>query len=627
MQHMATLSRCRCGSDCARVALRLSPHQPVPREYGMVTAMEELHQYAERPFAFVGRYLRRRWVPHLVILISVLGAVGFSVSTDYALKGVVDALTKGPGPGNTVVWGALAVLIGFIAADNMLWRVAALTGAFTFVGVTGDIRRDLFRHMTGHSPTFFSDRQPGTLASRITATSNAIFTVENMFVFNVMPPTVAAFGSIAYIATVNTTMAAILAGVFAAVVVLMFKMAAAGKPLHHDFAAKAASVDGEMVDLVGNMSLVRAFSGFKREGQRFEGTIATEMRARRSSLLYLEKLRIVHAVLTVLAVFGLLYWAIQMWEAGQATNGQVVLVCTLGIRILAATRDLAVALVDATQHTARLAEALHTLLQPHDLVDHPEAKPLTGQGAKIEFDHVAFNYPDGRPVFTDFDLVIEPGQKVGLVGKSGGGKSTLFSLLQRFYDVKSGEIRINGQNIERVTQESLREAITVVPQDVSMFHRSLRENIRYGRPDATDEEVWQAAEAARCTEFIQALPEGFDTMVGDRGVKLSGGQRQRIAIARAILKNSPILLLDEATSALDAESEQAIRQALANLMKGRTVIAIAHRLSTLQDFDRIVVLEGGRIIQDGSPDNLTHLDGFFRELMKKESMSMSLAAA
>lgn len=420
---------------------------------------------------------------------------------------MVDALTKGPGPGNTVVWSALAVLVAFIAADNMLWRVAALTGAFTFVGITGDIRRDLFRHMTGHSPTFFSDRQPGTLASRITATSNAIFTVENMFVFNVMPPTVAAFGSIAYIATVNLTMAGILAGVFAAVVVLMFKMASAGKPLHHDFAAKAASVDGEMVDLVGNMSLVRAFSAFKREGQRFEGTIATEMRARRSSLLYLEKLRIVHAVLTVLAVFGLLYWAIQMWEAGQATNGQVVLVCTLGIRILAATRDLAVALVDATQHTARLAEALHTLLQPHDLVDHPEAQPLTGQGAKIEFEHVAFSYPDGRPVFTDFDLVIEPGQRVGLVGRSGGGKSTLFSLIQRFYDVQSGAIRINGQNVERVTQESLREAITVVPQDVSMFHRSLRENIRYGRPEATDEEVWQAAEAAHCTDFIKPFPK------------------------------------------------------------------------------------------------------------------------
>ncbi|TXN22344.1 ABC transporter ATP-binding protein [Methylobacterium sp. WL9] len=588
--------------------------------------MEELHHYANRPFAFVGRYLRRRLLPHLVILFSVLGAVSFSVSTDWALKGVVDSLSKGPASG--YVWTALIVLIAFIAADNLLWRVAALVGAFTFVGVTGDIRRDLFRHLTGHSPSFFADRQPGTLASRITATSNAIFTVENMATFNVMPPCVAATLSIFFIGTVNLTMALVLAGIFGAVVLLMFKMASAGKPLHHDFASKAASVDGEMVDLVGNMSLVRAFSAFRREQHRFEGTIGTEMRSRRSSLLYLEKLRITHAFLTVVSILGLLYWVIKMWEAGNATNGQVVLVTTLGIRILAATRDLAVALVDATQHTARLSEALHTLLQPHDLVDHPEAVALKGTtGAEMTFDHVAFKYPDGRSVFSDLNLTIQPGQSVGLVGRSGGGKSTLFSLIQRFYEPVGGKILINGHDITLVTQESLREAITVVPQDVSMFHRTLRENIRYGRPDASDEDVWKAAAAAHCTDFIEALPEGFDTIVGDRGVKLSGGQRQRIAIARAILKDSPILLLDEATSALDAESEEAIRHALANLMQGRTVIAIAHRLSTLKDFDRIVVLDDGRIAQDGSPEMLTHKEGFYRELMKKESMSMSLAAA
>ena len=587
--------------------------------------MEDLCVYANRPFAFTARYLRRRILPHVVILVAVLGAVGFSVSTDYALKGVVDALSRGPVAGH--VWTALILLIGFITADNLLWRVASLVGSFTFVGVTGDIRRDLFRHMTGHAPSFFADRQPGTLASRITATSNAIFTVENMFTFNVMPPCVAAFLSIIYIGTVNLAMAGILAGVFGAVVVLMFKMAAAGKPLHHDFAAKAASVDGEMVDLVGNMNLVRAFSAFAREYKRFEGTIGTEMSSRRSSLIYLEKLRITHALLTVVTILGLLYASIKMWEAGQATTGQVVLVCTLGIRILAATRDLAVALVDATQHTARLSEALHTLLQPHDLVDHPEAVPLKGEtGAEMNFDHVAFKYPDGRTVFSDFNLTIPPGQSVGLVGRSGGGKSTLFSLIQRFYEVQGGKILINGNDITLVTQESLREAITVVPQDVSMFHRTLLENIRYGRPEATDEQVRAAAKAAHCIDFIEDLPEGFDTMVGDRGVKLSGGQRQRIAIARDILKDSPILLLDEATSALDSESEEAIRAALTNLMKGRTVIAIAHRLSTLKDFDRIVVLEDGRIGQDGSPEMLSHRDGFYRELLKKESMSVLAAA-
>jgi ATP-binding cassette, subfamily B, bacterial len=286
-----------------------------------------------------------------------------------------------------------------------------------------------------------------------------------------------------------------------------------------------------------------------------------------------------------------------------------------------------VALVDATQHTARLSEALSTLLLPHELRDHPEARPLVGQGATIAFENVTFSYPDGRKVFRDFDLQVPAGQHIGLVGKSGSGKSSLVTLLQRFYDVQGGKITIDGQDIGRVTQESLRESMTVVPQDISLFHRTLRENIRYGRPDATDEEVWQAAEAARCTEFIEQLPEGFDTMVGDRGVKLSGGQRQRIAIARAFLKNAPILILDEATSALDSASEEAIREALGNLMKGRTVIAIAHRLSTLKGFDRIVVLQSGRIIQDDAPEHLTHSEGFYRELVQKETIALAKEAA
>jgi ATP-binding cassette subfamily B protein len=231
-------------------------------------------------------------------------------------------------------------------------------------------------------------------------------------------------------------------------------------------------------------------------------------------------------------------------------------------------------------------------LLPHELKDHPEAEPLIGSGAAVAFNNVAFHYPGGAQVFDKFSLRIQPGQRVGLVGHSGGGKSSLFALLQRFYDLQRGSITIDGQDISRVTQQSLREAISVVPQDISLFHRSIMENIRYGRPNATDDEVLRAAIAARC-DFIENLPEGMDTMVGDRGIKVSGGQRQRIAIARAFLKDAPILLLDEATASLDSESEEAIREALSRLMRGRTVIAIAHRLATLRNFDRVVVLQGG----------------------------------
>ena len=307
------------------------------------------------------------------------------------------------------------------------------------------------------------------------------------------------------------------------------------------------------------------------------------MDARRRSLFYLERLRILHAVVTIFLALGLLAWAILLWQEGTATTGDVVLACTLGISVLQATRDLAVALVDITQHIARLSEALATLLVPHELRDHPEAAPLVRRGASVKFEHVHFRYGEGPRIFEDLDLSFMPGERVGLVGPSGGGKSTVFALLQRFYDPQGGRILIDGQDIARVTQESLREAIAIVPQDISLFHRSVIENIRYGRPDATDDEVMEAAIAARC-DFIESLPEGMRTFVGDRGVKLSGGQRQRIAIARAFLKNAPLLLLDEATSALDSESEEAIREALGRLMHGRTVIAIAHRLSTRAPF-------------------------------------------
>jgi ATP-binding cassette subfamily B protein len=303
-----------------------------------------------------------------------------------------------------------------------------------------------------------------------------------------------------------------------------------------------------------------------------------------------------------------------------------VLVCTLGLSVLHATRDLAVALVDITQHVARLAEALATLLVPHELRDHPEAMPLVRRGASVRFEHVDFRYSDGRQIFSDFNLSFAPGERVGLVGHSGGGKSTLFALLQRFYDAQGGRILIDGQDITRVTQESLREAIGVVPQDISLFYRTLMENIRYGRPDASDEEVLDAAFAARC-DFIEDLPNGIRTLVGERGVRLSGGQRQRIAIARAFLKNAPLLLLDEATSALDSESEEAIREALGRLMHGRTVIAIAHRLSTVRNFDRIVVLQLGKVVQDGPPDVLLRREGLYRHLVQREMDRLARSAA
>jgi ATP-binding cassette subfamily B protein len=588
--------------------------------------MQDFCSYAQRPLRFVGRYVALRPVAHAAIVIAVLAAVACSVGAQYGVKILVDTLTGGANAVVGVWWGFL-LLVSLIAADNLLWRLAGWIANSTFVGVTGDLRRDLFRHLTGHAPSYFADRMPGTLTSRITATSNAVYTLENMFIWNVSPPCVATLVAIAFVATVSVPMALVLMALAAVLVSAMFHLAAAGRPLHHEFADKAAAVDGEMVDVIGNLPLVWAFCGIGREHKRLDATIEREMTARRRSLYYLEKLRLSHAAVTLLLTIALLAWAIVLWENGSSTAGDVVLVCTLGLSILHATRDLAVALVDVTQHIARLSEALATLLVPHHLRDRPDAKSLKKRGASVAFEKISFAYPDGRKVFTDFSLRIEPAQRAGLVGPSGCGKSTLFLLLQRFYDLQGGRILVGGQDISRVTQESLRASIAVVPQDISLFHRSIIDNIRYGRPDASDAEVLKAISAANCDDFIAKLPDGLATIVGDRGIKLSPGQRQRLGIARAFLKNAPILLLDEATSALDSESEEAVRDALDRLMGNRTVTAIAHRLSSLRSFDRIVVLDGGKVCEEGPPQALLRRKGVYCRLVQREVARLAKQAA
>jgi ATP-binding cassette, subfamily B, bacterial len=589
--------------------------------------MENFTGYADRPIAFLIHYVRLHPFTHLAILAAVVGAVSCSVSTQYAVKFLVDILSDNSG-GRGRVWLGFAFLVSLIAGDNLLWRLAGWIASYTFVGVTGDVRSDLFRHLTGHAPSYFQERLPGMLTSRVTATSNAAFTVESMFIWNVLPPCLATAVAIAFLATVNAMMTVSMVIIAAALAYVLYRLAAAGGPLHRRFADRAAAVDGEMVDIIGNMLLVRAFGGLRREHRRFDETVGRELKARRRSLQYLEKLRLFHALTTIVLTISVLAWAIVLWQHGAATTGDVVLVTTLGFTILHASRDLAVALVNVTEHMARLAEAISTILVPHELRDHPAAATFGGQQrGSVAFEGIYFNYPGGRKVFENFQLRIEAGQRVGLVGPSGGGKSTLFALVQRFYDVQDGRILIDDQDISRITQESLREAIAVVPQDISLFHRSVLENIRYGRPEASDEETLEAATAARSLSFIEALPQGMATIVGDRGIKLSGGQRQRIAIARALLKDAPILLLDEATSALDIESEEAIRAALDRLMQGRTVIAIAHRLSTLRSFDRIVVLEKGKIVQDGPPDQLMRSHGRYRDLIQHELSRLARESA
>ncbi|HEX7936610.1 MAG TPA: ABC transporter ATP-binding protein [Paraburkholderia sp.] len=575
-----------------------------------------LSRYAGRPIRLLWRYVERRKTAHAMVLASVTGAVGFALASQYGIRNLIDALPRGRAHPETVV-AAFAMLVGLIFADNLLWRVAGWISARAFVRVTGDIRQDMFDYLMGHAPSFFADKQPGVLSSRVSATANAVYVIENTLAWTALPPTLTVIGAIVMVATVSLQMSVALVAISALLTACLFWLARKGTARHEAFASQAASVDGELVDVIGNMNLVRAFSAVSAEVLRFDGHLDTEAEARRHSLLYLERLRLLHAFVTTLLSAGVLGWTVWLWTQGRATTGDVVLVGSLGFAILHGSRDVAVAFVDLTQHVARLAEASQTLLTPYSMPEAPKATPLAVQQATVDFDKVSFAYPERRAVLHDLTLHIAAGERVGLVGPSGAGKSTVLALLQHFYEPRAGRVLVSGQEISHVTLESLQAAISVVPQDVALFHRSLLENIRYGCPDASEADVRRACEDASCMDFIAALPEGLNAIAGDRGTKLSGGQRQRIAIARAILKDSPILLLDEATSALDTASEIAIQAALERLMKNRTVIAIAHRLSTLQSFDRIVVMHRGRVVQEGTPVQLARVPGIYRDTLAR----------
>jgi ATP-binding cassette subfamily B protein len=573
-----------------------------------------------KPLAFLFRYIGLHPIGHTVVLLSVLAAVGCSVSTQFGMKHLIDVVSMGRDAGAPLVWGAFAFLCALVAADNLLWRVAGYTAHRTFVAVTGDIRRDLFGYLAGHAPGFFASRLPGGLASRVSSSANNAFTVLNTTVWSVIPPIVAVGLSIVFIGSVNLKLALGLLVLALALGAVVFTLARRGTPRHRAYAELAAGVDGELVDVISNFNVMRAFGATAREKARLAATIDVEMASRRNSLYYMEHLRLIHAVLTALLTAGVVGAGVTLWLNGQATVGDIVLLTSLAFTILHGTRDLAVSLVDVTQYVARLEEAVGALLVPHELPDAPNAAMLPPGPREVVFDDVTFAYPGRQPVLEKFNLTLVPGQRVGLVGYSGAGKSTVLSLLQRFHDVSGGRITIDGHDIRDITAESLRSVMALVPQDISLFHRTVRENLCYGRPDATEAEILAAAQTARCREFIEAMPKGFDTMVGDRGVMLSGGQRQRLAIARALLKDAPVLLLDEATSALDTESEQLIQAALDELMNGRTVIAIAHRLSTLRRFDRIIVMDRGHIVDDGTPTELAGRPGPYRDLLDKQRM-------
>ena len=576
-------------------------------------------------FTSAARFIRHhvsRWRWHFAAIFALVwGAAGCAIGTQYVLKLLVDAMA-GPREISHAMVVALTVFLSLVAGENLFWRLLGWLVCRTTVGIGVELRLDLFHHLSGQSMRYFADNLAGSLGQRITGTAGNFGALTNTIVWRTLPPTIDVLGAVVIFATVDAALSAVLACAVVAVTGGLIWFGERGKPLHRTYAGAAALTGGDLVDSISNMWTVKAFSARRREWRRHERQFRREASAQSRSWMHLEKTRALHDVALWVMAGTMLSWAVLLWSRGQATSGDVVIVFSLTFRILHSSKDLALSLVDLAQQVGFIDHTLSVIGQARTVCDRIGATPLDAGGGRIVFRDVSFSYGHGRHALRGVDLVIPAGQKVGVVGPSGAGKSTLVHLLQRLHEVTAGEILIDAQSIREVTQDSLRAALAVVPQEISLLHRSVMENIRFARPSASDEEVHAVARAADCDDLIRALPQGYDTVVGERGTKLSGGQRQRIGIARAFLKDAPIIILDEATSALDTESEIKIQRALARLMQGRTVVAVAHRLSTLAAFDRILVVDDGRVVEDGTVDELRKRGGLFDTMWRRQAETM-----
>lgn len=496
----------------------------------------------------------------------------------------------------------------------IFWRVVAFTDIPFVTHVTRDIYIRSFNYLLRHSHQFFVDSFAGALVRRINRLVKAFEAIADHFEYHLLPLAVNIFGILIAISFRSRLVALIL--LIWLVVFISFNYFFALWKLKYDVrkAEKDSEVTGCLSDAIANSSNVQLFSGFRSEESLFEKVTDELRRLRSLTWIFGETNFAVQALMMSGLHIGVLFISLKFWVEGKLTLGDFVLFQTYLGLLFHRTWDLHRTIRHLYESFADAKEMVDILNTPHEISDRKSAKALQVSKGRIEFQSVVFNYRKTRKILDGLDLQISPREKIALVGPSGAGKSTLVKLLFRLYDIDKGKILIDGQNISAVTQDSLHDAIALVPQDPALFHRSLMENIRYGRRDASDEEVMEAAKKAHCHEFISELSEGYETLVGERGIKLSGGERQRVAIARAILKDAPILVLDEAISSLDSESESLIQDALRVLMKDKTVIVIAHRLSTIIQMDRIIVMEKGKVVDIGTHEELMKKVGIYQKL-------------
>lgn len=518
------------------------------------------------------------------------------------LRNLTDAIAKQPVVMDSVWIWAIAYPLLFILSEN-IWRASGFSGMQWFMNYRFTAYQALYEYISLHSKDYFNSRFAGALANKI---SNAVDGAEDIYGKVLWRFTPLFLGLIWYI--IFTWWSDWRLGLIIAVWSLIFLginiwFAKLLQPKSYEFAQSLSTLKGKIVDSLSNISLVHEYAYVSGEREYIKKYVKRQRDAGIARWRLSEWMLVVNGFFIFIFMSVLLGTAMYLFQEHIVSIGTVIMIVAIVADLTNQLFFLGQEIRDAARYYGESKEGLEEILSEHVIVNAPGARAVNFTKGEITLDAIDFNY-ENKSIFKHFSLEIPAGQKVGFVGRSGAGKTTFVSLLLRHFDVQKGEILIDGENIYDVKLESLRRAIAFVPQDTSLFHRTIRENIRYSNPSATDAQIKLAAKQAQADVFIDRLPEGYDTLVGERGVKLSGGQRQRIAIARAFLKNAPILILDEATSSLDSESEQAIQHSLEELMKDRTVIAIAHRLSTLKKMDRIIIIENGKVVEDGTPDNL-----------------------